>query len=106
MEYKVRISEDAENDLFDIYYYVAVNDSFANADKLCNKLTLSASKLARYPMRGHFVKEISDTYPEIREVICGPYLILYELENSIVTVLAILDGRRDVKKILEERFLR
>ena len=106
MEFKVILSEDAENDLFDIYYYVATEDSFEKADKLRDKLLAAVSTLSKFPLRGHKVREIFDTDPILLEIIKDKYRIIYEIEEKIVVVHAILDGRRNLLVLLSERFLR
>lgn len=106
MEYEIVIGEDALNDLYDIYYYIAVNDSFENADKIRNKLINAVLKLNRFPLRGHIVRELTDTYPELLEIISKPFRIMYEIVGKKVIVHSVLDGRRNIQEILSERFLR
>ncbi len=52
------LSRDAEDDITDIYQYVAVQDSVANADRLLNRLEKSCSSFAAFPMRGIIPKAI------------------------------------------------
>ena len=47
MEYKVVFTEDAGNDFFDIYYYVAINDSFDNAERKNNFATSTMKRHAK-----------------------------------------------------------
>jgi len=106
MEYEIIFSEDALNDIFDIYYFIAMNDSFDNADKIKNKLIGKAKDLMKFPLRGYSVKEIADTYPELKETISKPFRIMFEIDFKKVFILAILDSKRDIQEILSERFLR
>jgi toxin ParE1/3/4 len=43
---------------------------------------------------------------EFREIIFKPYRIIYSLVKSQVFVYCVLDGRRDLQDLLEERLLR
>ena len=106
MAYRVDFAESAGKDLFDIYYFIAINDSFAVADKVVSKIKKTCYTLSDYPMRGHCPKEVKNTLPELLEIICKPYRIIYEVKNNTVQILFVIDGRRDVIKVLERRFLR
>ena len=41
-----------------------------------------------------------------RELLVLPYRIVYRIEKPKVFVLAVLDGRRDLRQLLSERLLR
>ncbi len=100
MEYKVEFAESAEKDLFDIYYYIAVNDSFFASEKVVSKIRESCYKLSIMPFRGHKPDETEETDPDLLEVIHDVYRIIYEVEDRIVRILFIIDGRRDVQSVL------
>ncbi|RPI18104.1 MAG: type II toxin-antitoxin system RelE/ParE family toxin [Ignavibacteriae bacterium] len=105
MEYEIVFSDAAKNDLFDIYYYVALNDSFFNADKLKNRLIEKCSTLQKFPKRGHKIQEISEERPDILQVVVTPYCIVYGIDQNKVIIHAILDGRRDLNSVLVNRLL-
>jgi len=106
MEYKVEFSINAQNDLFEIYYYVAVNDSFERADHLRNKLLGLSLSLSKFPFRGHNLPELKDSPGNFSVITSYPYRIIYEVIVNIVTIHCILDGRRNVQDLLKERLLR
>ena len=56
-KYSVFIDHDAEDDLFDIYTYVAPNDSLERADKLFYALRHTYYKLKTLPLRGNIPSE-------------------------------------------------
>lgn len=105
MEYKVEFTEGAEKDLFDIYYYIAMNDSFSIADKIISKIKEFCNTLSTYPLRGHRPNEVKNTSSEMLEIITSPYRIIYEIKDKTVQILFVIDGRRNIKQILEERLL-
>ncbi len=78
MTYLINILEEAEHDIEDIYYYVAYNDSKANAESLIDQL----------------------------ETACFSYRIIHQIESQQVYIYAVLDGRRDMTTLLETRVLR
>jgi toxin ParE1/3/4 len=106
-KYDVMFDLDAEEDLFDIYAFVAVSDSVEKADRLLTALRRTCLKLRRLPLRGNIPAELSDIgVVEFREVHYKPYRIIYSVESTTVYVHCVLDGRRDIQTILQERLLR
>jgi toxin ParE1/3/4 len=107
MKYTVFLIEEAEVDLFDIYRYVAQNDSFENAGRLLDKIEETVIKLAAMPLRGHIPPELERIgVLEFREVFFKPYRIIYQVIKSNVYVHCILDGQRDLQDLLQQRVLR
>lgn len=106
-KYDVICDLDAEDDLFDIYAFVAVNDSVETADRLLATLRQTSLKLRRLPLRGKIPSELQDIgVVEFRELHYKPYRIIYSIELATVCVHCVLDGRRDIQSILQERLLR
>ena len=106
-EYNVIVDIDAEDDLFGIYSYIALNDSIERADKLYTLLRRTCYKLKTLPLRGNIPPELFDIgVTEFREIHLKPYRIIYSIEYTTVYIHCILDGRRDVQTILQERLLR
>jgi toxin ParE1/3/4 len=106
-EYDVIVDIEAEDDLFEIYTYVALNDSLERADKLYASLKQTCYKLKTVPLRGNIPPELFEIgVTEFRELHYKPYRIIYSLESTSVYIHCILDGRRDVQTILQERLLR
>ena len=107
MKYKVNIVSDAEEDLLDVYKYVYLNDSEENAERLYSKLREKCLLLQEFPERGHIPPELELLdVKEYLEIHYKPYRIIYKIEKREVFVECILDGRRDIQKILQERLLR
>jgi len=107
MQYKVNFVSDAEEDLFEIYKYIYLHDSENNAEKLYSKLRAKCLLLKEFPERGHIppeldLLEVSD-FLEIRY---KPYRIIYRIIKREVFIHCIIDGRRDIQKLLQERLLR
>jgi len=107
VKYTVHLVIDAENDLLDIYRYVARHDSAEKADRLLDNLEKTISKLETLPLRGHYPPELESIgVLEFREVFFKPYRIIYQVINKDVYVHAVLDGRRDLQELLQQRMLR
>ena len=53
--YRVRLTVDAEQDLIDIYRYIAHHDAVEAADHVLEQLELLGSSLAELPDRGRLL---------------------------------------------------
>ena len=106
-KYKVYSVADAEKDLFELYNYVAINDSLTKAKNLLNKIEQTCKTLSQFPNRGHFPPELERigifSYKEIHY---KPYRIIYQIIDTYVYIHCILDGRRDLPQLLQERLIR
>lgn len=107
MKYSVFVVEEAEQDLQEIYRYVLRNDSPEKADRLLANLEKTVMKLDALPLRGHTPPELERIdVMEYREVFFKPYRIIYQVTERTVYVYCVLDGRRDLQDLLQERLLR
>lgn len=107
MKYKVSFVSDAEEDLYEIYKYAYLNDSEENAEKLYAELYKKCFNLQNFPNRGHVAPELG--LLEVHgflEIHYKPYRIIYQVLKKEVYVHCILDGRRDMQKLLMERLMR
>lgn len=105
--YRIRIIEDAEHDLIDIYHYVALNDSPENAANILEQLESLCLRLAELPLHGHIPPELDRIgVTAYREVHFKPYRIIYQVIGQDVNIHSVLDGRRDIVSLLERRLLR
>lgn len=104
---KLNISAEAEEDLFDLWRYVAESDSPEKADALLDKLEESCLSLSKLPNKGHVPKELRRIgVLDFLEIHFKPYRIIYECDDKRVLIHAILDGRRNMETLLQQRLLR
>jgi toxin ParE1/3/4 len=107
MKYKIRITEEAEQDILDIYYYVASSDSEESAITLIDHLEEKCISLAELPNRGHAPPELKDiAVKDYQEVHFKPYRIIYQIIDKTIYIHCIVDGRRDMQSLLEHRIIR
>lgn len=105
--YQVRLTGEARRDIEEIYDYISKKDSLRNADIVLNKIEELVFSLDRNPERGHYPEELErHGIKEYREVLFKPYRIIYEIIDRKVIIHVCVDGRRDMKALLERRFLR
>jgi toxin ParE1/3/4 len=107
MRYKIEISIDAAEDLRSILKYIMQHDSIESADYVLDKIDKKINSLTELPERGSHVKELRQTdAQDAREIYFKPYRVIYSVNGDIVSIMAVIDGRRDLKRILQERLLR
>lgn len=107
MKYKIYIISNAEEDIQDIYMYVALHDTEEKARYLLEKIENTCLSLVESPQRGHVPPELEriGVY-NYREIHFKPYRIICEISESEVFIHCILDGRRSLQAVLERRLLR
>ena len=106
-KYQVILTSEAEKDIVDIYDYIAKKDTLQNAEYVLDNLELLILSLVEAPERGYYPPELSiQGIKEFKEVIYKPYRAIYEIIGSKVIVHLCVDGRRDMKTLLERRLIR
>ncbi|MGC2062000.1 MAG: type II toxin-antitoxin system RelE/ParE family toxin [Thermodesulfovibrionales bacterium] len=107
MKFSVHLIADAEQDIEELYTYVAQHDSPEKASKLLDNIEQTILSLASMPMRGHYPPELEQIGVfDYREVFFKPYRIIYVVTKTDIYVHGILDGRRDMQDLLQQRLLR
>ena len=106
MKYEVRITGVAQDDLFSIYRYVAINDSPGKAEHLLDNIQKTMTSLETMPARGNHPTEMQRWgIFDFREIFFKPYRIIYEIRDKAVFIHAVLDGRRNCEDLLQQRLL-
>jgi plasmid stabilization system protein ParE len=106
VERRIEWADMARDDLRAIVFHIA-KDSPAAASAVAERLELRASKLAVLSTRGRIVPElrcVGDT--RYRELIETPWRIIYLVDGRTVQVVAVVDGRRDLREWLHEQAAR
>jgi len=90
---KVHWTDTAEGHLDAIYAYIAL-DSPEYAKRMVDRLTRRSQQIADFPLSGRRVPEYD--IDQIREVIEGPYRIIYHIKPDQIDVVAVIHGARDI----------
>ena len=107
MKYQVPVLKETEDDIIDIYRYIALADGTERADQILGHLQASCEKLHEIPGRGHIPPELEWLgLRDFREIHFKPYRIIYQVTGRKVYIHAVLDGRRSLQQLLERRLLR
>ncbi len=106
MSFKIFLTEDAANDLGEIYSYIVKYDSPNKAEYVLDQLEKKFISLGELPERGVYPQELlSLGIREYREIFFKPYRIIYRILNKTIYVYLIVDGRRDMQTLLQQRLL-
>ncbi|MCL1916323.1 MAG: type II toxin-antitoxin system RelE/ParE family toxin [Desulfovibrionaceae bacterium] len=106
-KFLVIISEDAEKDLDAIYDVIALADGVEQATRIQDKLMDEILALEKFPARGKCSPEMLTLgITDYHEIQCSPWRIFYYINRDRVGVVAVLDGRRNVGVLLQQRLLR
>lgn len=102
---EVVLTEEAEHDVESIYDYIARHDGVAAAEHVWRGLESCWTRLETFAERGNYPKELAEQgRREYRELHWKPCRIVYRVLPKIVAVYAIVDGRRDMRAFIRQRF--
>ena len=101
--FKVSYSEKAEIDLDNIFSFIATEYKNQKAAiKLLKKLTQTVEDLSFMADSYHFFPEEPYYNEGIRYFSIGKYSIIYKIINDTAYVIRIVNGSRDLLKVLSE----
>jgi toxin ParE1/3/4 len=105
--FTVAWTQSAVDDLLSIIDYVADRDGPEAAERLYGQITHGVASLQAMPSRCRVVPELeAEGIESYRELLVGPYRLMFAIRGGAVVLLAALDGRRDLGELLIERALR
>ena len=90
---KVHWTDTAQRHLDSIFAHIA-QDSPRYALSMVDRLTRRSQQIADFPHAGRMVPEYERE--DIREVIEGPYRIIYRIKPLQIDVLGVIHGARDL----------
>ena len=96
---KVHWTNAAEGHLDAIFKHIAQN-SPEYAKRMVDRITRRSQQIAEHPLSGRRVTEYD--FNQIREVIEGPYRIIYHIKSDQVDVLAVIHGAMNILQSSEE----
>ena len=96
---RVHWTDTAEGHLDAIYAYI-VQDSPEYATRMVDRITRRSQQIAKFPFSGRRVPEYD--VDQIREVIEGPYRIIYHIKPDQIDVVAVIHGAMDALHSSEE----
>jgi addiction module RelE/StbE family toxin len=105
-KYKVNVTANAKKDLREIISYISRNDP-PNSLKILDRIEARIKTLEHFPNRGSYVPELlKKNIKEYRQITESPWRIIYRVDKDIVTILLIIDSRRNIQDILMQRLIK
>ena len=105
MVYDYRFTETAEQDLDDIFHYIATElDNPIAASSFMKKLESVIAEIRSFPKSGSLVDNEFISVKDIRKLPISNYLLYYQFEETqeSVVILRIIYGKRDLQQILQD----
>ena len=96
---RVDFSPAARDDLNEIWEYIAARNLSA-ADRMVRRLETAACELSAHPGIGHVRADVPN--PDYRFRVVRPYLIAYQHDDESVTIVRIVHGARDFRRIFRK----
>ena len=93
---KLLVLPRARTDLLDIWHYISRDDPKA-ADRVLTRIETAISGLVSTPGKGHWRADVRDR--EYRFWTVFSYVIAYRYDESSLTVVRVVHGRRDFRKL-------
>ena len=104
--YEVLLTQGAEQDLESTHDYISEFDSVANANHVLDRLMKVVARLAEFPERGSYPKElVALGIKDYRQTTFKPYRVICRVMGNRVVIYLIVDGRRDMQSVLARRIL-
>ena len=99
-------TETAKIDLNELIEYIA-QDSIKIAIQKYEKIKEEAELLVLFPNQSRVIPELlKHNIIKFKELIISPWRLMYKIENNVVYVMAVINGRRNIEDILLQRLLR
>ena len=94
------VAAEAQHDLFEIWRRIA-EDSFELVERIHSEFHELFASLGRMPLQGHVRADLTR-----RPVLFFPmysFLVVYQSDVTPIRIMAVLRGKRNIKRILRER---
>jgi plasmid stabilization system protein ParE len=105
-KYFVNMTQNSENDLAEIIMFIA-QDNPQNAIRIMEKIKAKINILDHFPYKGVYVPELlKKNIKDYRQIIENPWKIIYRIDENLVSILMIIDSRRNLQDILIKKLLK
>jgi toxin ParE1/3/4 len=93
-------SAEADEDLIQIWGYLAREASQQVADRQLHDIDRVCSRLKAWPLSGRTRDEL---LPSMRSALAAPYIVFYRVAKDTIEIIRVLHGRRDIASIFARR---
>jgi len=92
----ISLSPEADEDLIEIWGYLAREASERVADRQLHEIDVACSRLNAWP---YSRRKRDDLLPGMRSVPVHSYVVFYRIRDDAVEIVRVLHGRRDIAAI-------
>jgi toxin ParE1/3/4 len=92
-------SPEAEQDLIEIWSYLAEQATTQVADSQLNAIENACAKLEYWPYSG---RQRDSLLPGLRSVLAFPYVAFYRVRDDAVEIVRVVHGRRDIDAVFAD----
>ena len=106
--WKVAFTHRAEEDIFEIFTFIAERDGPDVAEAILEKFITARDSMCELPDRGRIPPELERVnILSFREIQVKPYRVVYQVNSAAheVYIHVVADGRRNFAVLLKERLL-
>jgi toxin ParE1/3/4 len=96
----VNLSPEADEDLIEIWGYLAREASERVADRQLQQIDATCARLKAWPYSG---RKRDDLLAGMRSVPIRPYVLFYRIHGDAVEIVRVLHGRRNIASIFTNR---
>ena len=97
---KLFVKPQGRLDLLEIWHYIA-KDSVPTAIRIGEELDAAIRGLAEMPGKGHTRSDVKDA--RVRFWSVYSYIIAYRYDDTTITILRVVHGRRDFRRLFRSR---
>jgi toxin ParE1/3/4 len=90
---KIIVSDEADNDLMQIFSYLSQRSPQAT-QSLLDEINRRFVNLESFPLLGASRPDLGQ---DVRSAVVSPYMVLYAVRRDHVTILRVLHGGRDIE---------
>jgi toxin ParE1/3/4 len=99
-------SEDASNDFIEIVTYTKNKFGIKIAKEASDRILSTIEKVLTFPNHGKTVNELNKIgIKQIKELQQSPWRIFYRIDNEIIYIISIIDGRRNIEELLYKKVI-
>ena len=106
MKHEIIWSKDAGDELAEIISYIKYNTGKMTAEKIYTKIIREIDQVSENPEGRRIapiIREFGINY--IHQINISPWIVFYKVENKIMEIISIIDGRRNLEEILYKKMI-
>ncbi len=106
MKKKIIWSQDASDDLADIFVFIKEKYGKKYSDEIYTRIFSQVEGIDSFPESGRVIPELMAMgIRDIRELIESPWRIFYRVTTHEIQIISVIDGRRNVEEIVYKKII-